>query len=246
MTDTRHPQRTGRRFARAWPPRAWTIAWTIAWLCAAGFALGLAPQAQGQVLRCTDAATGQVTYTDGACAQGNRAHELQARKSAQQLEQERAQAAAALARMDLELRLQAESRARELAEEQARRDDAARRERERSASAPPDPARSAECASARSRLDAVLREPGAGSLEHSLRADAAQRQADLACLGPRAWADLEQARAAARPAVAWPPVIVLGRPQPAPPAQPPAPRPAITHCNVFRCYDAQGNTYPPR
>ena len=33
---------------------------------------------------------------------------------------------------------------------------------------------------------------------------------------------------------------------PPPPARPPAPAPRrdITHCNVFRCYDKNGNTYP--
>jgi len=29
-----------------------------------------------------------------------------------------------------------------------------------------------------------------------------------------------------------------------PPRPAPPPRREITHCNVFRCYDKQGNTYP--
>jgi len=46
------------------------------------------------------------------------------------------------------------------------------------------------------------------------------------------------------------PVVVVPPPyypvQPAP-VQPPPPTPApkkFTQCNVFRCYDAQGNSYP--
>lgn len=53
--------------------------------------------AQAQVVRCTDPATGKVTYTDGKCAGGTTAREVEARKTPEEIQREREQAAEALA-----------------------------------------------------------------------------------------------------------------------------------------------------
>lgn len=63
--------------------------------------------AQAQVLRCTDAATGKVTYTDGKCAPGTSVKEVERRKTDEELAEERA-------RTDLALRRRAEQRAQDL------------------------------------------------------------------------------------------------------------------------------------
>ena len=52
--------------------------------------------AQAQVVRCTDPATGKVTYTDGKCAGGTTAREVEARKTPEEIQREREQAAEAL------------------------------------------------------------------------------------------------------------------------------------------------------
>ena len=67
----------------------------LPWVLCTGL---LAASAQAQVVRCQDPRTGQVTYTDGECSGGDKAREVQARKSAEELAQERAQAAEALER----------------------------------------------------------------------------------------------------------------------------------------------------
>ena len=68
-----------------------------------------------------------------------------------------------------------------------------------------------------------------------------ERQADLACLSPADYARAESARSSRTvyPSPYYAPPVVVVPPRPAPP-----PRREITHCNVFRCYDKQGNTYP--
>lgn len=197
--------------------------------------------AQGQVLRCTDARTGQVTYTDGACTGAASVREIEPRKTPQEIQQEREQAHQAQARKQEQL--QAEAAARQI---EADRD--ARHERElaaraaRSAPRGEDYARSAECARSRRNLDVVLSSTS-GSYDQNLRVETAQRQVDLDCLGPAAYADLEKSRAARREAA---PSVLLVPPRhpiytrPAPPAPPRK----FTHCNVFRCYDSEGNSYP--
>ena len=81
-------------------------------LCVAGAALGalaLPVQAQAQVLRCTDARTGAVSYTDGACNAGSKVQEVEPRRSEADIERDRAQAEEALARK--KQRLQSEAAA---------------------------------------------------------------------------------------------------------------------------------------
>ena len=197
---------------------------------AVALAAWLAPPASAQVIRCTDAATGKVTYTDGDCRGGEAAREVQPRKSPQDIEQEREQAAEALERKY----------------ERQQHEDRLRRQAERPApaqrAAPSDPAHSAQCQRERKNLQDVLATLGRGMYDEQARLDAAQRQADLACLRPADFARAERERAS-RPAYSPPyygPPVVVVPPRPGPPP----PRREITHCNVFRCYDRQGNTYP--
>jgi hypothetical protein len=208
-------------------------------LCAIATAGGLLLGSAGvsaQVVRCTDAATGKVTYTDGACQGGAAAREVEPRKSAAEIQQERAQAAEALERK--QQRLQAEAAAQA---QSVRNTPVPAPETQR-----PDYARSPECTRSRRNLETTISAGNAGTYEQNLRIEAAQRQVDLDCLGPQAFTELERNRSA-RPMIVPPATIVLPprhpRPVPPPVAVPPAP-PKFTHCNVFRCYDAQGNSHP--
>lgn len=206
-------------------------------LAACSVLIALWPLASpAQVVRCTDGATGKVTYTNGECAQGASVREIEARKTPEQIRQERAQAADALA----------DQRDRERRESQEQRE---RRAVERTAAptripAAPDPAQSAECHQARRALQDVNASLGRGMYDEQARLDQAQRQADLACLSPSAYAESERARSnrsVAYPASPYyvPPIVVQRPPRPQP-----QPAPPITNCNVFRCYDGRGNTYP--
>ena len=188
----------------------------------------LALPAAAQVTRCTDPATGKVTYTDGGCARGEAAREVEARKTPEELQQEREQAAEAWER----------KRERQQHEAAQRRDT----ERAERAAAPAgnDPARSVACQRARRSLQEVMGTLGRGMYDEQARLDAAQREADLACLSPADFARAERARASRAQAPYYTPPVVVVPPRPGP--RPP-PR-EITHCNVFRCYDKQGNTYP--
>ena len=53
----------------------------LAWACLGGLAL----TAQAQVVRCTDARSGKVTYTDGACDSGSAARQVKPRKTPQDI-----------------------------------------------------------------------------------------------------------------------------------------------------------------
>ncbi|AVP57355.1 DUF4124 domain-containing protein [Pulveribacter suum] len=196
----------------------------------------LAGPAAAQVVRCTDPATGKTTYTDGECRRGEAAREVEGRKTAEEREQEREQAAEALARKHE--RQQHEALLRPPPAAPAPRTAAA-----------PDPASSAACLQARQHLQQELAASGRGMYDEQQRLDAARRQADLACLTPAefARADSERSRAqAAAPAYYPSPVVIVpARPHRPPPVHPPvAPPREITQCNVFRCYDRQGNIYP--
>lgn len=198
-------------------------------LCASLLGLG----AQAQVVRCQDARTGQVTYTDGACASGEKVREVEARKTAEELERERAQAAEALERKQQRLELEKTRQEAEAARLQAQRQ---RELLERPAPVRPDYAASPPCQAARRQWqelnEAQTREPLV--LQPGL--DAAQRQMDLNCLGPEGYAELEKARAQ-RPQIV---VVPSARARPTPPP----PRPRLTHCSEFQCFDEQGKSYP--
>ena len=205
--------------------------WPLLTLCTAA---ALCLPAQAQVVRCTDARTGAVVYTDGGCASGTAAREVEPRKTEEEIRQERIQAAEALERK--QQRLDAEATA---ARQQAERDAL----RPRAAPPPPQYAHTQECVRSRRLVqeaaDAQAREP----LVHNPRLEAAQRQMDLDCLGPEGYAEVEKARAGRQ--MQAPSVVVVPPRYPVytRPAPPPPPR-RITHCNVFRCYDSQGNSYP--
>lgn len=209
-------------------------------LCAAWLMAG----AHAQVVRCTDARTGKVTYTDGACAAGAAAREVEPRKSPEELQLERELAAEALERK--QQRQQAETSAAEAETlRNVERDRARAAQVAAAAPQPQDYARSAECARSRRNLDIVTSSVARSTYEQELRAEAAQRQMDLDCLGPQGYAEVEKARAnqprvvvvpSARHRPLYPdPFPQVGRTQPAP---------RLTQCGDFRCTDNLGNTYP--
>ncbi|NMM78979.1 DUF4124 domain-containing protein [Acidovorax sp. SRB_24] len=200
-------------------------------VCAAGL---LGPVAQAQVLRCTDARTGQVTYTDGRCGPGTQALEVQPRKTPEEIRQEREQAAQAVAAQ--QQRQQAAAAAARLDAERDAQQRRAQADRAARAGAR-DYARSPECVRARRSLD-MAASAAVRSYGQDAQLDAAQWQMDLDCLGPEGYAEVQRYRAA-------PPGIVLlpppryARPVPVQPV----PAPTFTQCNVFRCFDAQGRSY---
>lgn len=156
----------------------------------------LAGAAQAQVVRCTDARTGQVSYTDGACPSGSTARQIEARKSPEELRRERQQAADALERKQQQQAAEAEAARQEALKEKAARE-AQQAERALAPAPPaaPDYARSPECARARQTLQTALTTPAPGNIEPTLRLEAAQRQVNWACLGPEGYAEIEKARA---------------------------------------------------
>ena len=223
-------------------------------LCVAGAAWGaLSAPAEGhaQVLRCTDARTGAVSYTDGDCRTGSKVQEVEPRRSSEDIERDRAQAAEALERK--QQRLQNDLAAARL---EAERDGQRAQQQQQQRAIEADPAGSPECTRARRQFEAVSVRPGSGADDPRLLA--AQQQMELVCLGAARYAELQRDRAASQPGVvvappsypAYPgyPVypIFPGHPvhpphtRPPPPAPPP---PRFTQCNVFRCHDAQGRSY---
>ena len=209
-------------------------------LCAAW----MLASAQAQVVRCTDARTGKVTYTDGVCQGGAAAREVEPRKSPAELQQERELAAEALERK--QQRLQAEATAAETdALRNAERDRARAAQAAAAAPQPQDYARSPECARSRRNLDMVASGLSRSTYEQELRLEAAQRQVDLDCLGPQGYAEVEKARANQPRVVVVP--SVGNRPlypDPFPQVGRPPPPPRLTQCGDFSCTDSQGNRYP--
>lgn len=183
-----------------------------------------AASAHGQVLRCVDTHTGAVTYTDGTCDSGRKAEQVLPARSPEAIAREREEAAQAIARKEQRLREEAATAALAPA---------------------PAAAESARCLESRRQLQDLLNRPGrSSSPSYAEQLAAARQQMELDCLGPKAYGELEQSRS--QSAVPQAPVIVvppLRPPRPLPPPVQP-PRPQITHCNVFRCYDRNGNIYP--
>ncbi len=210
-------------------------------LCLLALALWCAGTASAQVLRCTNARTGEVTYTDGSCAPGSQTREIEARKTPEELRAEREQAAEALARK--EQRLQREAAEQERAD---RADARALAERRANARLRPDYAHSAACLESRRQLNQQLALHGGNNVDEQLRLQALQRQVDLDCLGPERYAEIERLRPPApAPVVVAPPYWQPPyRPLPPPPPPPVQPPPRITNCNVFRCYDERGGVHP--
>ena len=198
-------------------------------LCAAVL---LCAQAQAQVVRCTDARTGQVTYTDGACTSGAMAREVEPRKSAEEIRQERAQAAQALEHK--QQRREQEAAATRL---QAEREALRRREQTTNPPPRPDYASTPECQRSRRQWQTLNEAQAREPLVHHPGLDAAQRQMDMDCLGPEGYAEMERARALQRP-----PIVVVPHTRPGYIPQPQRPR--LTHCTDFTCFDTQGKAYP--
>lgn len=192
------------------------------------------------MLRCTDARTGKVTYTDGACNTGSQTQEVQARKSPEELARERAQGEEAAQRM--RERLATEATAAQDREARLARQEREERRAQRDSSAA-DYASSADCANARRALDAVAASVARSGEDGSARLDAAQRQMDFSCLGPEGYARTEAARAnrpqvVVVPAPVWPVRL-------RPPHRPDRPdRPHIKECTSFTCTDSNGKRYP--
>lgn len=198
--------------------------------------------AHAQVIRCVDPGTGKVTYTDGACASGASATEIERRKTDEELAQDRAREQEAL-------QAKAERRQQELTQRKLQADERAEDSAQRAANRPArgNPAQSAACLQSRERYGAASDEAADKTMGSNARLDAAKRQMELDCMGPEAYSRLE----ASRPA----PTAVLpadsywdGYPyrpnRPRPPAPPPAPAPSISRCDVFKCIDTQGYSHP--
>ena len=209
--------------------------------CLCALALG----AQAQVVRCTDARTGQVTYTDGSCASGSAGREVAPRKSPQEIAQERAQAAEALDRK--QQRLQTEALAAQTeALRNAERDRAQAAQAAAAAPQPQDYARSAQCARSRRNLDIAAHSITRTAREQAVQVAAAQQQVDIDCLGPQGYAEVAKAGAQQPSVVVVPSYRAPSRyPDPFPTVGRPAPPPPrLTQCGDFRCTDNQGNSYP--
>ena len=201
--------------------------------------------AQAQVMRCTDAKTREVTYTNGRCISGEASTQIQAAQSPTEIAQERADA----------------NKARELSKAQMARDeaqfrqreDAERKEREAAARAQ---ARSganlentAACQQARARHNAILAESNPDPATWGERSQAAQAQMEMSCLGSSAYQQLQQSRALQPNAINRPWGYGYGNGygygHARPPLQPLPQQPAkIINCNVFRCYDNRGGVHP--
>lgn len=195
--------------------------------------LALPWAASAQVIRCTDPASGKVTYTDGACDQGQSRKEVAPKQTPEDIERQYEQAREAL-------RLQREQRQAQAAEQASSPPPVA------AAPKPVDPAQSPQCAQAQAALQGAL------ALDPTLydtnaRIHAAQESADLACLTPAEYARLRQRTNRRAPIYEGPgyttPIIVV---PPRPPHRPhkAEPKPEMVQCNVFRCYDKNGKAYP--
>lgn len=203
----------------------------------------IAGTAQAQVMRCVDAKTGEVTYTNGRCISGEMSTQIQAAQSAEEIAAERANA----------------SQARERSKAQMARDEAQRRQREEQERKEREAAEKAQaravanlentpaCRQARERYNAILAEASPDPATWGERSQAAQAQMEMSCLGAAAYQQLQQSRALQPNAINRPQWgYGYGYPNRYPPARPtPSQPPAkIVNCNVFRCYDNRGGVHP--
>lgn len=202
----------------------------------------IAGTAQAQVMRCVDAKTGEVTYTNGRCISGEMSTQIQAAQSAEEIAAERVNA----------------SQARERSKAQMARDDAQRRQREEQERKEREAAERAQaraganlentpaCRQARERYNAILAEASPDPATWGERSQAAQAQMEMSCLGAAAYQQLQQSRALQPNAINRPQWGYGYPPNRYPPARPtPSQPPAkIVNCNVFRCYDNRGGVHP--
>lgn len=199
-------------------------------LCAMVTALMLSAvwtkSSEAQVLRCIDPSNGQVSYTDGQCQKGHAPTEIVPQRSSEEI-----------------------ARDEELARIARERWNAEQKAAPPLTSSPPtsavpsesDPRKQA-CESARNTLSRLTSNP-----DTSIAAiDAAQRNMEMQCLGPDAYAALERSRAnALAPNES---TVILPAPPHRPPhhagQRPPREPEQKLNCNVFRCQDQYGRTTP--
>ena len=168
---------------------------------------------QAQVVKCTDSRTGKVTYSDSGCSGSEVGQQVQARKSAQELADERAQAEAARQRYAAPTPSSQAQQAAPMRQEQAPQRDYAS---------------TFECRQAQRDIDIARGSVTASQSEKLTNVAAAQRKADLACLGPTGYREAEAARAEARERAKERRARAPG---------------VITHCDPGGCNDNYGNRY---
>ena len=213
------------------------VRWPLSMVIGA-FLLSLGAAAQAQVVRCTDSKTGRITYTNGSCISGEAGIQVQQAQSRDEIAQERSQAASAVARSKAQMTLDEQERTRR--EERERKElEAMQRAQARNAANNRGDS-TAACQQAKQRYNAVLAEASPDPATWGNRSLAAQRQMEMECLGASAYQQLEQNRALQPNAInrIW--YGANGRPVSSAPSQH---VPAMTNCNVFRCFDAQGNSH---
>ena len=201
----------------------------------------IAGTAQAQVMRCVDAKTGEVTYTNGRCISGEMSTQIQAAQSAEEIAAERANASQARERSKAQMaRDEAQRRQRE--EQERKEREAAERAQARAVA---NLENTAACRQARERYNAILAEASPDPATWGERSQAAQAQMEMNCLGAAAYQQLQQSRAL-QPNAINRPQWGYGYPTRYPPARPtPSQPPAkIVNCNVFRCYDNRGGVHP--
>ncbi len=199
--------------------------------------------AHAQVVRCTDPASGKVTYTDGECARGTAATEIERRKSEDELARDRQREQEAL-RAKADRREEALEQRRLEADERAA--DAAAKPRPQGKNRP-DYANSSACQQSREHYKNASDAAADKSMGSRAQLDAAKRQMELDCMGPDAYGRLEASRPSQAPVVTdpyWDRYPYGSRPPPVVRPQPSQSAPTLTRCDVFKCYDAQGYSHP--
>ncbi|RZS35261.1 uncharacterized protein DUF4124 [Corticibacter populi] len=169
--------------------------------------------AQAQVNRCIDAA-GQVQYTDAACPKGARAAQIEAPRTAEQIEADRLRAEEARQRNAERQQLREREMQLEIERLEAERRLQAERAAAQAIAAPRTGghANSAACRDAHAALEAATLDHGRYSSEERARLLAAQDQVDRACLDPASYAAIQRNRAAQQVS----PIIVVPRRPPYP------------------------------
>lgn len=136
-----------------------------------------------QVHKCVEPGSGRVTYSDSGCSSRAAGQLLESRKPPEVLEYERAQAEAARQRY---------VPAVEPSQSPARSQSQPSQTQQRNY------ANTFECRQAQREVDLARGSVTAGQAEKLTSVSAAQRKADLACLGPTGYRELEASRAEAR------------------------------------------------
>ena len=167
---------------------------TIA-LALSALLIAAAPLVNAQVLRCTDPVSGKTTYSDTPCPTAAVAKQVLARRSAEEIQADQDRADEARLRKE-----QRDQRAAQLELQKAQTDyqraltqnleaDTAAKNR-----AAADRSISLECIKAKRNIDVARSSTTTRVRQKAIEIDSLQRQVDLACLGPDAYAALERSR----------------------------------------------------